>query len=72
MFGRMPKLNKTLPKVEVTEEELLKAFIASGMSQKDAEFNVKLVKGLGSGVEIDGKIYKIKAVVAKLNNATVS
>ena len=51
---------KTVEVEEVTKEEFVAAAVASGMSEKDAEFQAKISKGLGSHTKIGKRILGVK------------
>ena len=54
---------KKLETLEVTAEELLEAFIASGLSKEKAQIQVNVQEAFGQNVEvvIGGKKYKLKS-----------
>jgi hypothetical protein len=55
--------NKDNPKptLMVAEAELLRLLIENGHSEKEAKFQVKMCKGLGSHIQIGDKMYGIKS-----------
>lgn len=60
-----PNLNqyhkaKTLPQIEVSEEEFIKLMVESGETEDKAKFHATMSKGLGSAVMIGEKVVKIK------------
>jgi hypothetical protein len=61
--GRFNAMRQTAakagPAIEVTEDQMLKAFIASGLTEKKAQFQVNIEKTLRSEVLIGNKLFKL-------------
>lgn len=47
---------------EVTEEEMLNLLMEDGQKQADAEFQLRMMKGLGSQIVLNNVSYKLKQV----------
>ena len=59
-FGQMREKARTLTEIEVSEEEFVRLMVESGKTEKEAKFQAKMSKGLGSSVMIGEKMVKIK------------
>jgi hypothetical protein len=59
-YSKMMKKAKTLPTIEVDEAEFVRLMIESGKTEKEAKFQAKMSKGLGSAVMVGDKMVKIK------------
>ena len=59
-YMAMREKAKTLPELEVTEEEFIRMMIEAGETPEKAKLNATLSKGLGSSVMIGDKMIKIK------------
>lgn len=59
-YLEMREKAKTLPQVEVTEEEFVRLMVEAGETEEKAKFSANISKGLGSSVMIGDKMVKIK------------
>jgi hypothetical protein len=62
LFPNLKKYEKakSLPEVEVTEEEFIKLMVKSGETEDKAKFHATMSKGLGLAVMIGEQKVKIK------------
>lgn len=61
-YLEMKEKAKTLPHVEVSEEEFIRLMVEAGETEEKAKFNATMSKGLGSSVMIGDKMVIIKDV----------
>lgn len=59
-YLEMKEKAKTLPQMEVSEEEFIRLMVEIGETEEKAKFHAKMSKGLGSSVMIGDKMVKIK------------
>ena len=50
------------PRIEVDEQEFVRRCIAAGMSESDAELQLKVAKGLGSDVLIGNELLSVSGL----------